>query len=80
VVVSGGLAGPIASAPPTPTDFALRLGPVAPRMWGGRLEAGAEYQLTSFSWSFEPVMGGDYQATGASDRIDSARLWLGGVY
>jgi hypothetical protein len=78
VVVSGGPL-PDRFATADADGFALRLGGRA-ALWGGRLEAGAEYQLTSFSWSFEPVMGGDYQATGASDRIDSARLWLGGVY
>lgn len=78
VVVSGGPL-PDRFATADADGFALRLGARA-TLLRGRLEAGAEYQLTSFAWSFEPVMGGDYQATGASDRIDSARLWVGATY
>lgn len=77
VAGAGALPGRFATA--DADGVSLRLGGKA-RLWRGLLEAGFEYQLASFSWSFEPVMGGDYQASGASDRIDSARLWVGAAY
>ena len=57
----------------------LRAGALG-RLWRGRLEAGVEYQLARFSWTFDADMASSYQATGATDRFDSLRIWVGGAY
>lgn len=57
----------------------LRSG-LAARLWRGRLEAGLEYALTSFGWSFQFETGDTYRARGATDRFDSLRVWVGGAY
>ena len=59
--------------------FGLRVGALG-TLWRGRLEAGVEYQLSRFAWTFETDNLSDYQADGATDRIDSVRLWLGAAY
>ncbi|MEZ4399346.1 MAG: PEGA domain-containing protein [Kofleriaceae bacterium] len=78
VVASGG-ALPERFQDASADGFGLRLGGLA-RLWRQRLEVGGEYQLARMSWSFTPAQAGDYQAAGATDRVDSFRLWVGGAY
>lgn len=60
--------------------FAFKLG-VLGRFWQGRLEAGAEYQLSRFGWDFTyDAQMGEYKASGATDRFDGLRFWVGGAY
>lgn len=78
----------VASGGTLPTRFdtadadgvAFKLG-VLGRFWRGRLEAGAEYQLSRFGWDFtydpQTAM---YQADSAVDRFDGIRLWVGSQY
>lgn len=57
----------------------LRVGGQA-RLWRDRLEAGLEYALASFGWSFQFENTDMYRARGADDRVDSFRVWVGGSY
>lgn len=60
--------------------FAVRLGALG-RFWQGRLEAGVEYQLSRFGWSFTYDEGtAMYKASGGTDRFDGIRVWVGGAY
>jgi hypothetical protein len=60
--------------------FAARAG-VSTRVWGDRLELGAEYALVRFSWEFEPKDTNPmYVADGATDTFHNLGVWVGGSY
>lgn len=79
LVASGG-ALPDRFASADTDGVAVRVG-VLGKLWRGRVEAGAEYQLSRFGWSFTyDAQTAAYQASGATDRFDGLRFWVGAQY